>query len=59
MSNIIVTSYNYKRYLKPFIRLFSNIYQYKVVNIILRNSNLCTPHKNKVLMFTFPILNLK
>ena len=56
MSNNFVL--HYKRYLEQFIRLFSNIYQYKV-DIILTSSNLSMPHKNKLLVFNFRIVNLK
>ena len=46
ISNIFVISYNYKRYLHQFIRLFANIYQCKVVHVS-PNSNLCMPHKDR------------
>ena len=36
--------YNYKRYLKQFVRLFANISQYIGDNIILPNITLCMPH---------------
>ena len=45
--------YNYKRYLKQFIQLFASIYKYKVDNIILSQSNLCLPHKNKIVRVQF------
>ena len=50
---------NYKRNLKQFIRLFANIYQYKVDNIILPISTLGMSPKNKMIMFYFPSLILK
>ena len=50
---------NYKRNLKQFIRLFANIYQYKVDNIILPISTLGMSPKNKMIMFDFPSLILK
>ena len=45
MANIFVMHYNCKRHLNEFIRLFANIYQYKVDSIILPNSVLCVSHK--------------
>ena len=39
--------------------IFANIYQDKVDNVILSNSNLCMHHENKILMFNFRFLNLK
>ena len=52
ISNIFVIHNNYKRYLEQLIRLLANIYQYKV-DIILTNSTLSMPHKNKLLVFNF------
>ena len=50
---------NYKRNIKQFIRLFANIYPYKVDNIISLISTLCMSSKNKMFMFDFPSLILK
>ena len=58
-SNILFIHYNYEQYLKKFILLFPNIYQCKVDSIILPNSALCLPHKNKMIRFSFSTLNSK
>ena len=50
---------NYNRNIKQFIRLFANIYPYKVDNIISLISTLCMSSKNKMFMFDFPSLILK
>ena len=57
MSNVFC-NINYKGNLKQFVRLISNICQYKLDNIILPNSILCMPYKNKMLIFYFTVLQI-
>ena len=57
--SIIFVIHNIQEIFKTIHSIFVNIYQYKVDNVILLNSTLCMPHKNKMLMFNFLILDLK
>ena len=50
---------NYKRNFTKSIRLISNIYYYKIGNIILHKSSLCLFPWNKMFMLNFPSLILK
>ena len=60
MSNIFILHYKLQgKFMTLYIQLIPNIYKFKVDKIILPNSNLCMPSKNKMIMFNFPDLILK